>query len=546
MWIVLTLLAGALACDDLCAASCGLLNAPTACYVSCGCATEPVALPVSAESRREVQQWLAALTNANSCSVASFEACVASQDYSQVSNCLSGMNCKALTNFQTLVENIPSHLWSAIQPVLLTNTLTEGWTSQVYTQFTTCREGCKTEAETSFDVGTTEFFEVYTVCTNQCGIQLEDAQANCVNDCENQCVDDVPCLDNCTVLNCGVDFDSIIYSCGDMCFADCFVDGTEEKSCNEKCKKRCDGVESVESVDLSSSLEYFLGSGPVGNCGQVCFQICYVNFQMTANCYNPCMLQCEGISSEPEVQEKKKSIDLSSSLEYFLGSGPVGNCGQVCFQICYVNFQMTANCYNPCMLQCEGISVSEAGREEKVEDLAVEVTSEVKVMSSCSQECYLSCYNGETVNKQCYNYCISHCPDVEEVKAAPRLAKGNKVQTKEVKIKVEDTNSNCEWVCYHMSFVEGVPQEESYRACVAGNCPVVENNKQEAPVVGNACAQGCYTECLPEQVMNIGCYEECLASKCDTDNTEETELVLDNVKPLVLFLGANQVELASY
>jgi hypothetical protein len=193
----------------------------------------------------EAHGWLSFIAENTDCDFEGFEKCQ-QVDLQDYVDCVESVSCQALCDSKVLVENIPRYLWVAVQPRALMNLITESYDIKT---FSDVNQGFKGPAK-----------------------------------------------------------------CGDTCFTECYSDGKLDKKCVNSCYGLCSGDRNGRKLaatknDRENGRENFgLTVGPT-NCGQICFQQCYVNFQMISGCYVPCVQQCFGFGKELESLEDSSDND---------------------------------------------------------------------------------------------------------------------------------------------------------------------------------------------------------------------------------------------
>lgn len=140
MWLLLAIISGLQACEINCDDSCSLLNAPQSCYDNCGCGTLAQQYPVSFLAKLEYRHYFDELLEDTECSIKEIEECYANIDPTLFLNCIQDKDCLTAFNFPSLFNNIPFHLWRAVQPEFLINTIQVG--SEKYDAYKTCQDQC--------------------------------------------------------------------------------------------------------------------------------------------------------------------------------------------------------------------------------------------------------------------------------------------------------------------------------------------------------------------------------------------------------------------
>ncbi|OMJ95974.1 hypothetical protein SteCoe_533 [Stentor coeruleus] len=510
MWLVLALITASTACDPQCSLSCELFNAPTMCYANCGCDSLSFTLPISAEVSEEASKWQSVLAHYTGCSFSSYLDCQNLVCPHQYLQCVKLASCEALTDFKILVENIPSHLWHGLGQKVLTNTLAPEHNNQILVEYQQCLSLCLQSSASVYEISSNEFFSQYETCSEiYCAEGLKEFKANCQDNCNEGCFDgentNYNCLDSCIENGCSSFGMSVVKGvreifedrCENNCFNGCDVSGVEDWSCYENCS-----LQQCEILPEDEVMMNIIGD----ECSDSCEAVCTNKRGFNTKCYNKCIKKhCQVKLEVPEV------------------IGAISNCGQVCFQQCFVNYQMVSGCYNPCMSTCTSVALAEP---EPVLTSVIETA--LNQNNNCEWSCYHQCFYNGVLDTQCYDNCVAtYCASETEVEVEVKpLEQGNCAQQCVTKCTTDGVlNQACYMECYQQCGyntpkIESLEQGNCAQQCVTkcGNISVENNTLLEQ---GN-CAQQCVTKCTTDGVLNQACYMECY-QQCGYISIEETK-----------------------
>lgn len=477
MWLLATLLAGSFACNEFCATSCGILNGPRSCYLSCGCDYAPVTVPVLGALKSQVTELQTLLVKDSECAISSFQACASIKCPHKSRQCLAQSKCEVLTDFQYIVENIPSHLWLAVEPPILTNYQIQEQNSYKFDNFVVCQDDCFSDAGLNFETSSENYYDhvsgcVEIMCSSKLNlkknIQAPDLIVGQIVE-ESSEVDAQPLTSN---------------TCQANCYLACIVNGLEAPGCYDNCVPYCP----------TSGLQESNLQALVTNCGQVCFQQCLTSAGISYTCYNPCMLNCQNLSYGKKLKSilentEPKTSKLQSSSNNCYNACKADKDVIGCFNSCSqrsapdeiveeivmidekpsesINHMLRdskdeRSCYNKCFIngkfnsECNSLCLSSASQPKS------ENPEKVSDKTACRRSCYVDYYIKQGLSLHLYNECLSSCQ--AKIQQTP-----DKEIPKEDSSVIPETQAgtNSHWKCYHKSFINNSFSQAVYEQCIA-------------------------------------------------------------------------------